>query len=117
MVMRCCNVIHSAVIIHAATTSLNESKNSILLFFIINCIITCGELMMGFQEALRILRRRPHGTALKETNLHVQPVRSVFKIKIDLFWHLLTDNTGHSLAVADTTGKWYLERYTIYTLW
>ena len=33
MVMRCWNVIHSAVIIHAGTTSLNVSKKSILWFF------------------------------------------------------------------------------------
>ena len=78
MVMRCWNVIHSAVIIHAVTTSLNVSKKSILRFLMINCIIICGQLMAGFQEALRILRRKPHGMAFKEMNLHVQPVRTVF---------------------------------------
>ena len=75
MVMRCWNVIHSAVIIHAATTYQNVSKKSFFWFFIINCIIICGKLMMAFQEALRILRRRPHGMAFKERNLLVQPVR------------------------------------------
>ena len=78
MVVRFWNVIHSAVIVHAATTSLNVSKKSILWFLIINCIIICGQLMVGFQEALRILRRKPHGMAFKEMNLHVQLVRSVF---------------------------------------
>ena len=77
-VMKCCNVIHSAVIIHAATTSLYVSKTSVVWFFIINCIIICGQVMMGFQEALGILRRRPHGMPFKQMNLHVQPVMSVF---------------------------------------
>ena len=73
--MKCCNVIYNAVIIHGATTSLNVSKKSIVWFFIINCIIICGQLMMGFQEASRIWRRRPHGMAVEGMNLHVQPVR------------------------------------------
>ena len=75
MVMRCCNVIYSAVNIHAATSYQNIIKKIIFSFLLINCIIICGELMMGFQEALRILRRRPHGMAFEEMNLHVQPVR------------------------------------------
>ena len=73
--MKCCNVIHTAVIIHAATTSLNVSKKSTIWFLIINCIIICGQLMMGFQEASRILRRKPHGIAVEEMNLRVQLVR------------------------------------------
>ena len=73
--MKCYNVIHTAVILHAETTSLNVSKKSTVWFLIINCIIICGQLMMGFQEASRIWRRRPHGMAVEEMNLHVQPVR------------------------------------------
>ena len=69
--MKCCNVIHTTVIMHAATTSLMVSKKSTVWFFIINCIIICGQLMMGFQEASRILRRRPHGMNVEEMNLHV----------------------------------------------
>ena len=79
MVVKCCNFIHSAVIIHVATISLNVSWKSIIYFFIINYIIIGGQLIIGFQEALRILRRRPHVMAFEETNLHVQLVRSVFK--------------------------------------
>ena len=50
MVMRCCNVIHSAVIINAATTSLNVSKKSILWFFIglIAPFIPCFGLYFHF---------------------------------------------------------------------
>ena len=66
------------MIIHAATASLNVSKKSILCVLIINCIVICGQLMMGFQEALRILRPRPHGMRLKEMYLRVWPARSVF---------------------------------------
>ena len=71
MVMKFCNVIHSAVIIHAATTSLNVSKKSVVWFFILICVIICHQQMMGFQEALGILRRRPHVLAFEEINLHV----------------------------------------------
>ena len=60
---------------HAATTSLNVSNKSIVWFFIINYIIICVQLMMGFQEASRILRRRSHDMAVEEMNLHVQSVR------------------------------------------
>ena len=78
MVVRCWNVIYSAVIIHAASTLLKVSKKSILWFLIINCFIICGQLMVGFQETLKILRCRPHGMAFKEMNLHVQPVKVSF---------------------------------------
>ena len=78
MVMKYWNVIYSVVIIHAATISVNVSKKSILCSLIIDCIIICGHLMMGFQEDLRIFRPRPQGIPFRKMYLHVWPVRSVF---------------------------------------
>ena len=84
-----------------------EEKYS--LFFENQPIIISGQLMMGFQECLRILRRRLPGIPCGQTYQHGWRSWSVFFfIIISSLWAFLADKNGLSFVAAEASSGWSL---------